>query len=219
MTGTAFVIRRSRRSTPPPESRFEYRVWPKSPNVAVSLLHRFWPLTDAERRSDIYLVHPGSDRTLIKLRDGKRLEIKCRESDVGTVQHWTMPVSTEFPLTAARLSDLTGALALRSRLPAAAGLSPAHLVAELDALDVPVVAQTVQKSRLLFGNGSCRAEICRVSVAGWRGLTVALEAATLPGIATALDDLHLGTLPNRSYGEVLVHFASLQTRRRRLLAT
>ncbi|WP_439156313.1 hypothetical protein [Yoonia sp.] len=219
MTDTAFVIRRFGRSAPLPDSRYEYRVWPRSPNRAVSLLHRFWPLTDAERRSDIYLVHPASDRTLIKLRDGRQLEIKCRAGDVAAVQHWTMPVSTEFPLTTAQLADLAAALSLQGRMPAAAGLSPAHLLAALDALDVPVIPQTVQKSRLLFRKGSCRAEICRVSVAGWRGLTVALEAAEFSVIAAALDDLHLRTLPNRSYGEALARFASLHARCRKLPAT
>lgn len=219
MTDTAFVIRRARNGASPQESRFEYRVWPRSSHPAVSLLHRFWPLTDAERRSDIYLVHPASDRTLVKLRDGRRLEIKRRERDVGTVQHWAMPVSTEFPLTPARLRDLAVALSLRGDLSETAGLSPAHLVAEHDAFSTTVVPQAVRKSRLLFRVGSCRAEICRVSIAGWRGLTIALDSPDLPPLAAALEALHLGTLPNRSYGEALVRLASLQKRYRTLLTT
>ena len=75
------------------------------------------------------------------------------------------------------------------------------------------------KSRLLFRRGNCRAEVCRVSVAGWRGVTIALEAADLPSIAEALDDLHLGALPNRSYGEALLRHAPAGTRRRRLPGT
>lgn len=218
MTETTFVFRSSaRRSAPQQESRFEYRVWPRSPHAAVSLLHRFWRLTDAERRSDIYLVHRASDWTLIKLRGGRRLEIKRRASDVGTVQHWSMPVATEFPLTAAQLGDLAVDLSLAGGLPSVAGLSPAHLIAELDAFDTTITAQTVQKSRLIFRSGRCRAEICRVSIAGWRGLTVALEATDLPSIAMALDDLHLGTLPNRSYGEALMRFGALRARHRKLL--
>src|SRR6056297_2156956 len=218
MTETAFLIRsRTRRSATQQQGRFEYRVWPGSSHAAVSLLHRLWPFTDAERRSDIYLVHPASDWMLTKLRGGRRLEIKRRDSDVGTVQHWSMPISAEFPLTPARLGDLAVALSLRGALPASAGLSPAHLVAELAALNTKVHPQTVQKSRLLFQNGRCRAEICRVSIAGWKGLTIALEATDLPAIAAALDDLHLGTLPNRSYGEVLMRFGSAQARHRRLL--
>lgn len=219
MTDTAFIIRRPRRASTSQAGRFEYRVWPRASHPAASLLHRHWPLTDAERRSDIYLVHPASDQTLIKLRGGRRLEIKRRDRDVGTIQHWSMLVSTEFPMTAARRRDLALALSLREDLPQTAGLSPAHLLMALNACDSQVVPQTVQKSRLLFRTGDRRAEICRVTIAGWRGLTIALEAPDLPSIATSLDELHLGQLPNRSYGEALVRFASLHTRFRGLLGT
>ncbi|MCR9113118.1 MAG: hypothetical protein NXH84_07595 [Rhodobacteraceae bacterium] len=217
MTDTAFVIRRSRRRTAQPEGRFEYRVWPRISPPAVSHLHRFWPLTHAERRSDIYLVHPGSDRALVKLRGGGRLEMKRHDCDVGRIQHWVMAVSTGFPLSVQRLEELAGALSLRDGLPATAGLSPAHLVAQWDALSGTIGAQTVQKSRLLFQRDECRAEICRVSMAGWRGLTIALEAEDLGAMTAALDELQLGTLPNRSYGEALLRFSSMQDRRRTLL--
>lgn len=218
MTDTTFVIQSSTGRGPSQrQGRFEYRVWPGSPHVAVSRLHRFWPLTDAERRSDIYFVHSTSNWTLPKLRSGRRFEIKRRHSDVGTVQHWSMPVSTAFPLTASQLGKFAAALGLRGRLPAVAGLSAAHLVAELGAFDPSVFPQSVQKSRLIFRRGCCRAEICRVTIAGWRGLTVALEASDFLSIATAIDDLHLGTLPNRSYGDALMRFGSPRARQRKLL--
>lgn len=219
MTDTAFVIRRSRPRAPPDRGRFEYRVWPRVPHPAVSLLLRDWPQTGAERRSDIYLLHPAGDRTLVKLRGGRRLEIKRRDADVGTVQHWTMAGSAEFPLAPAVRGELAAALSLPADLPQAAGRSPAHLLAALAGAGARVVPQTVDKSRLLFREADCRAEICRVSFAGWRGVTIALEAKGLPSIAAALDDLHLGALPNRSYGEALLRHGILQTPRRRLPGT
>jgi len=71
----------------------------------------------------------------------------------------------------------------------------------------------VCKSRLLFETGGCRAEICRVSVAGWRGMTIALESGDLAALVGALDDLRLGGLPNRSYGEALARLGLLRMRR------
>lgn len=213
MTETAFLLGRGRARPARSDRRYEYRIWPGPPHPAVALLHRFWPLTEAERRDDIYLMHPHGHRLLVKLRAGRRLEIKRRHRDVGNVQNWSMPVSKGFPLGPRTRADLTRALSLRKGISRAAGLSPAHLLAALGTSDDGVTLHTVRKSRLLFGTGACRAEICRVSVAGWSGMTIALESADLPALVAALDDLRLGGLPNRSYGEALGRLCSLRMRR------
>ncbi|SDC03452.1 hypothetical protein [Ruegeria marina] len=203
MTPREFVISESIQAPTGNDGRYEYRVWPRPGHPAIAILNSNWPLVAAERRSDIYLVHAASDRILVKLRSGRRLEIKRREGDVGRIQYWTMPFTSEFPLTASGRHRLAGALSLHGDLPRAASLSPAHLLAAIDARDGRVFPQTVRKSRMLFRNGGCRAEICRVAVGGWTGRTVALEAPDLPSIALAIDPLHLGTLANRSYGDAL----------------
>jgi len=216
MTDAGFVIYRVRSQTAPPEGRYEFRVWPRSPHPAGSALQRFWPQVGAERRTDVYLVHAASDLLLVKLRDGQRLEIKRRGHDVGSVQYWSTQFSTGFPLAAQERAALAEALDLTRGLSADAALSPAHLLATLDARAELVVPKRVRKSRLLFLSGACRAEVCRVAVGSWTGLTIALEAPDLPSIAVAVDDLRLGSLPNRSYGEALVRLAnpSPQDRRR-----
>src|SRR6056297_85298 len=98
MTGAGFVVLAARRGAGPRDGRYEYRVWPRQPHPALSRLQRTWPLVAAERRSDIYLLPTAPGRALVKLRDGERLEIKRRTHDVGTIQHWEMPVSARFPL-------------------------------------------------------------------------------------------------------------------------
>ena len=184
--------------------RFEYRIWPRPGHPAIAMLNAGWPLVAAERRSDIYLLHAASDRMLVKLRSGDRLEIKRRGADTGTIQHWSMPVSDGFPLSAAARHGAALALGLPAGLPEVAGLSAAHLLAAIDAQGGRVIPRTVSKSRLVFRSGGCRAEICRVAVGGWTGRTVAVEAADLPGIAQAVGQLRLGSLPNRCYGEALM---------------
>ncbi|GEM_PF-986429 len=215
MTDTGFVIYRARRRTVQAEGRYEYRVWPRSPHPAGSVLQRFWSQVGAERRTDVYLVHAASDRLLVKLRDGHRLEIKRRGDDVGTVQYWTMPFSTEFPLPADERTALSDALYLTRDLSADAAFSPAHLLAALDTRAAAVVPTRVRKSRLLFQSGKCRAEVCRVTVGSWTGLTIALEAPDLRSIARPIDELRLGALANRSYGEALVRLANPSSPHRR----
>ncbi len=203
MTGAGFVVLAARRGAGPRDGRYEYRVWPRQPHPALSRLQRTWPLVAAERRSDIYLLPTAPGRALVKLRDGERLEIKRRTHDVGTIQHWEMPVSARFPLRRRHRAELAEALDLPGGLDVETGQSPAHLLAALGETAPSVAAQTVRKSRVLFDRGDCRAEIARAAAGGWTCLTLALEADKLPFIAMALDDLRLGSLPNRSYGAVL----------------
>ncbi len=203
MNDTAFILFRPPRQTRRVDGRFEYRVWPRPSHPAVSMLQGLFPLTNAERRVDIYLMGEASDAVLVKLRDGSRLEIKRRGKDVGSVQFWEMPVSTRFPLTVAERVQLAAALGLQERLSAEAGLSPAHLLTALAALRRRVDPRMVRKSRLVFDVGGCRAEICRVATGDRAGLSVALEATDIPSIASAMDTLRIGGLPNRSFGEAL----------------
>ncbi len=217
MMSRGFVLSASLQAENRGEDRFEYRIWPRAGHPAIAMLNAGWPLVAAERRSDIYLVHTGCDRTLIKLRSGDRLEIKRRDADVGAIQHWSMAVSAGFPLAAGGRHLLAGALGLHAGLPEVAGLSAAHLLATIDAQGGRVIPRTVSKSRLVFRSGVCRAEICRVAVGGWTGRTVAIESADLPSIVRALDGLHLGSLPNRSYGEALMRLLSPASMPRGLL--
>ncbi|MFW5642118.1 MAG: hypothetical protein ACOCTP_04160 [Roseicyclus sp.] len=209
----AFLAREPDRQGPPPEARYEVRIWPRRPHPAVSLLQGGWPQSGAERRADIYLVHPESERVLVKLRGGERLEIKRLARRIGSVERWTMPVSTDFPLSAPARQAVAEALDLPGSPSEVAGTSPAHLLA---ALDGPVRARTVRKSRLLFEAGCCRAEICRVAIDDWTGTTLALEAEDLPALTAAMDTLGLGDLPNRSYGALLLRIPGQAQGRPRL---
>lgn len=216
MIERGFIFRHQQPHSEPRDGRYEYRIWPRAPHPAISILHGDWSRTVAERRADIYLLTPSSDRVLAKLRDGKRLEIKRLECRVGTVERWSMQLSVDFPLSSADRTEVAKALALPKPLPPVSSLTAAHLLA---AIDGPVVTKTVRKSRLLFRLGACRAEVCRIAINDWTGLTIALEASDLVTIADAIDDLNLGMLPNRSYGEVLLPFVDLPSDHRRLPLT
>lgn len=218
MTGKRFVFLAQRPAPKGQKARFEYRVWPRRPHPAVSLLQSSWPLAGAERRSDIYLVSPLSDRVLVKLRAGSRLEIKRRGEDSGRLQRWTMELSRPFPLSAEDCDRLDDALCLTRRLAPDTALSASHLMAELGMHADHVVPRTVRKSRLLFHAAGCQAEICRVGIDGWTLLTVGLEGTDRAAISAAARRLRLDSLPNRSYGEALLRVVKPQPDRRRLPA-
>jgi len=182
--------------------RYEFRVWPHDMPQAAALLQQSWSLVGAERRKDLYLLTENSPLRLVKLRSGNRLEVKSRGLDHGPLQHWTHHAYPLFPLSRTALQALAESLGLTG-LPPDAGRSPGHLVARLGDMAPAILPMTVSKSRLLFREGSSRAEICRVTVAGWSRLTLAIEDPDPDSALARLDVLRLGHMPNRSYGDVL----------------
>lgn len=184
------------------QGRYEFRIWPRAWPQAASLVQKFWSLTGAERRSDIYLLSARSPVRLVKLRADNRLESKRRGHDLGPLQYWTFHPYPMFPLSRPATRLLARELGV-APLPADAGLSPGHLVARLAARAPEIRPESVCKSRLLFRKGSCRAELCRVAVAGKTGLTLAIEDPDPETALRALDALRIGHLRNLSYGEML----------------
>jgi len=182
--------------------RYEFRVWPHDEPKAAALLQQYWPLVGAERRTDLYLLTELSPLRLVKLRADNRLEVKNPRHDLGPLQYWTHNAYPLFPLPIPDLRALAEALGLTGLMPDA-GRSPGHLVASLGDMAPAIVPMTVCKSRLLFRKGSSRAEICRVAVAGWSRLTLAIDDPDPDSALATLDALGLGHMPNRSYGDVL----------------
>ncbi|HKK31843.1 MAG TPA: hypothetical protein VKA18_15770, partial [Alphaproteobacteria bacterium] len=115
----------------PGPGRYEFRCWPRRPPAAVSTLQRAWQLDQCEVRTDIYLLSPLSGHRLVKLRSGSRLETKRLLDRPGPLEYWSDPLAKSFPLEVESLAALAADLGLTGPLPAAAALSPAHLVAEL----------------------------------------------------------------------------------------
>lgn len=190
-------------STQDSDGRFEFRSWPEGPTPAAARLQGLWVLESSERRADIYLVTAFSPEILVKLRDGSRFEIKQRAPDRGILQHWTCPVSELFPLTRPTLAVAARALQLPGRLNPRAGLSAAHLLAELAAYPSSVTPVTVEKARLTFLSGSSRAEICRATILGRRRVTLALDDPDPASALSAVKALGLADQPNLSYGDML----------------
>jgi hypothetical protein len=203
MTSFAFVVRDAIAESPSNQGRYEYRIWPRRVLPIVPTLQRDWTLDGAETRTDIYLLNSNSPNALVKLRDGRRLEIKRRRPNHGNLQHWWVALSEAFPLPPSALRHLATALLIPGLPPQTGCLSPAHLLAALSRFDDGFETLTVRKSRLSFRQKSCRAEITRTAWAGRTGLTIALEDIDPGHAERAVEALELGHWPNRSYGDVL----------------
>jgi len=203
MSSPAFAILSAASDASPADGRYEYRVWPHRPVPAVSALHRDWVLESAEKRADIYLLGPNMTKSLVKLRNGTRLEIKQRGPDHRGLQYWLVALSQDFPLSSSALRSLEAALMLIQSLPIEAGLSPAHLLAFLSQNAETIKPQIIRKSRLLFRQGSCRAEIARVGLGNLSWMSLALEDADPGAAGLVVNTLALGHMSNQSYGDFL----------------
>lgn len=203
MTSCTFVILDSVGSAPVQEGRYEVRVWPRKLIPAVPSLQTEWRLVSAETRADIYLLTPFSPHRLVKLRGGTDLEVKRQHADHDGLQYWTVPTRLTFPLSHRALDRLAIALAAPRGLTPDAGLSPAHLIAALTTSNPHIKPEFIQKARLLFQRGTCRAEITRASWANQSRLTVALEGKDPDLVSAEVRRLKLHDLPNLSYGDVL----------------
>lgn len=203
MTSRTFAILSTGPDSPSADGRYEYRVWPRRPVSAMSALHRDWVLESAEKRTDIYLLGPHMTKSLVKLRNGTRLEIKQRGPDYLGLHYWSVALSQDFPLSTAALNQLEAALMLSQSLPADSGLSPAHLLARLSDYTDTIEPQIVRKSRLLFRQGFCRAEITRVRLGSRSRTSVTIEGPDPEAAGQAVDTLELGQMSNQSYGDFL----------------
>lgn len=203
MKETEFILFGHTTRTAHPTGRFEFRSWFDENPPAVGLLQRHWDLTGTEVRSDIYLLSSLSAFHMVKLRDGKQLEIKIRGADAPPLQYWRMPVSASFPLTEDDLLNLETALGLPTPLDHTAAASPAHLLACFAESALPLRITSVRKAKMLFRQGSCVAEIATIKHNGIRSLTVAIDDPDYQSALTAVEELGLVDYRNLSYGEAL----------------
>jgi hypothetical protein len=183
--------------------RYEFRCWPAELPPAASLLQRDWFLTNAEIRSDIYLLSPYSGLHLAKLRDGKRLEIKSLRATPHPLQYWELTLSDEFPLSRNSLGALGTELGLTPTPDIGAGRSPAHLMAHLAETHAAIRIETVDKSTITFQRGSTRAGITFVTRDQFRALSISVEDEDPQLAIEAVSELGLAGYPNQSFGEML----------------
>lgn len=198
-----FVLQEPSEAANPVSARYEYRAWFGSVPHSVERLQRSWTFTRAERRTDIYLLSPRQPLTLAKLRDGERLEVKRRLRYEGPHQVWANRRFSVFPLSSEEVERFAGLTGIEAQAPALDGRNAGNFLTSLIAVSAPIEPVAVRKSRLLFKQGDCQAEITRVQAIDFHAITLAIEAYDRSSADRAVRSLHLNSLPNMAYGEAL----------------
>lgn len=180
------------------ETLFEYRTWPDNPGAFIDAIHKNFPFLGMEERTDDYVlpVQMKCDFYLPKIRSGNKFEIKRRVSELGPMEIWQREVSQIFPLDPALLPLLEemypGAPVSRTAMG-----SPAHLVS---ALSSHSFVCRVEKSRMLYQAGPCRAEITHINLYQRSALTIALESSEPEPVNDFLECIEAPLPPNLDYG-------------------
>lgn len=180
------------------ETLYEYRAWPVHAGPLIDAIHNSFPFLGMEARTDDYVlpVQMKCDFYLPKIRSGTKFEIKRRLSGLGLMEIWQREVSQVFPLDPELLPLLEemypGAPVSRTAMG-----TPAHLVS---ALSSHSFVCRVEKTRLLYQAGPCKAEITRISLYERNALTIALESSEPGPVSDFLDNLDAPLPPNLDYG-------------------
>ncbi len=174
--------------------RWEWRTFGESFGAAEELLGGL----EAERvqeSEELYVLSEESDAS-VKVRDGL-MDVKRLEAvDGAGLEQWRPVLKGEFPLAAADVATVLGALGVAGPELARATYTFEQLVSEL-VLPHPALADvTVRKRRAHYEVGGCLAELSEVTAVLQTTRTIAVEAEDPELVAAAVAELGLADRPN-----------------------
>ncbi len=175
--------------------RWEWRVAGEPAEAAARRLADL--ASESPRESDELYVLSANAEDSVKVRDGL-LDVKHLErvSDEG-LQQWRPVLKAAFPLSAADVGTMLGALRVSGVTPEPVGT----LDELLDRLVRPrddLRAVEVHKRRRRFTVGGCMAEVSDLGAAGGDVRTVAVESEDPERLLAAVRELGLDAAPNTS---------------------
>ena len=146
---------------------------------------------------ELYLL-AASDGN-VKVRDGL-LDVKLlREVDADGLERWEPVLKASFPLPAAEVPRVFGALGAPPPPLARDAYTLAELLAELVEPTGAARAVRVHKRRVRYTVGGCMAEVADLEVGGREARTIAVESEDPSAVLAAVRDLGLGGRANVSY--------------------
>jgi exopolyphosphatase/guanosine-5'-triphosphate,3'-diphosphate pyrophosphatase len=173
--------------------RWEWRVAGEPAEAAV---RRIGDPAGSERESDeVYLLSADGEDS-VKVRDGL-MDVKHRqEVDENGLERWCPVLKAAFPLSAADVGTILGALRLTGLAPEPAGTLD-ELLARLR-LRADVRAVEVHKRRRKFELGGCSAEVSDLRADGREVRTVAVESEDPQRLLAVVREHGLGAAANVS---------------------
>jgi exopolyphosphatase/guanosine-5'-triphosphate,3'-diphosphate pyrophosphatase len=174
--------------------RWEWRTFGESFGAAEGLLD----LREAERvqeSDDLYLLSQESDAS-VKFRDGL-MDVKRLEAVDGRgLEQWRPVLKSVFPLGAADLRTVLGALGVSAPELTRENYTLEQLVDEVVAATPALSAVAVHKRRVQYRLGDCLAELSEVTAGTRSGRTIAVEAEDPELVAATVQELQLAERPN-----------------------
>jgi exopolyphosphatase/guanosine-5'-triphosphate,3'-diphosphate pyrophosphatase len=174
--------------------RWEWRTFGQSFGAAEGVLGR----REAERMQEsdeLYLLSQESDAS-VKIREGL-MDVKRLEAvDGGGLEQWRPVLKGPFPLNAADLEILLGALGASAKKLTRETYTLEQLVDEVIAASPALASVAVHKRRVHYRLGGCMVELSEVTAEGRSTRTIAVEAEDPELVAATVRELELAGRPN-----------------------
>jgi hypothetical protein len=153
-----------------------------------------------DSRTDIYALMQHQPDLLVKLRGGKRFQIKRRLARTGLLERWDMPFDAPLPLGGKDYNEINRHIG--SQLQGADGQDKSRLLLALAYHGTRLFRLT--KYRRQTRRHGVRIELTLVATgAGAVGTSIALEGSTAAPMLTAIMQLGVSAMANIDYGSWL----------------
>jgi exopolyphosphatase / guanosine-5'-triphosphate,3'-diphosphate pyrophosphatase len=174
--------------------RWEWRTFGESFGAAESLLDLREP-ERVQESDELYLLSQESDAS-VKVRDGL-MDVKRLEAiDGNGLEQWRPVLKGLFPLGAADVQTVLGALGVSVPQLTREAYTLEQLVGEVVDADPALAAVPVHKRRVHYRLDECMAELSEVTAGQRSARTIAVEAEDPELVAATVRELQLADRPN-----------------------
>jgi exopolyphosphatase / guanosine-5'-triphosphate,3'-diphosphate pyrophosphatase len=174
--------------------RWEWRTFGDSFGSAETLLDSQEP-ERAQESDEIYVLSDASDSS-VKVRDGL-MDVKQLEAvSGGGLEQWRPVLKGSFPLPAADVATMLGALGVSAPEATRDAYTLEQLLAELVGPNQSLAAVDVHKRRTHYRLDGCMVELSEISSGGRTSRTIAVEHEDPELVSATVRELGLDGRPN-----------------------
>jgi exopolyphosphatase/guanosine-5'-triphosphate,3'-diphosphate pyrophosphatase len=176
--------------------RWEWRTFGRRFGIAETRFAALEP-TAVQESDEIYLLAGANDN--VKIRDSL-MDIKVlREVDAEGLERWEPVMKQGFPLDAAGVKQVFGALNLATPPLDRTAYTLEQFLAELAGPSGHLRTTKVHKRRVRYTVGGCTSEVTEIRAEGKTTRSIAIESENAAAVVAAVDSVGLGSYLNTSY--------------------
>jgi exopolyphosphatase/guanosine-5'-triphosphate,3'-diphosphate pyrophosphatase len=165
-----------------------------------------------QESDEVYLLSPAADAS-VKVRGGSMDVKRLERVDEDGLERWRPVLAASFPLTAADVAFVLGALGATVPALERAEFSLDELLDELVRPRADLVALPLHKRRVHYTVDGCMAEVAEIRTGDAATRTVAVESTDPALVIAAVRGLGLGSRPNVSVPRGLAALVGFGSRR------